>query len=98
MSALVFVDTNVVVYRFDRTEAEKQQRDPVVLDQGVLERAWQLEDRWSLAWWDSLIVAAAFTSGATYLLSEDFQRGQDFGGIEVVDPFSVAPETVLPAS
>ena len=26
MSALVFVDTNVVVYRFDRTEAEKPQR------------------------------------------------------------------------
>jgi predicted nucleic acid-binding protein len=147
MSVLVFVDTNVVVYRFDRTEAEKQQRakdwfdrlwaaqagrlstqvvhetyatltrklgmpaaevrqlvralqawDPVVLDQGVLERAWQLEDRWSLAWWDSLIVAAALTSGATYLLSEDFQPGQDFGGIEVVDPFSVAPDTLLPAS
>jgi predicted nucleic acid-binding protein len=146
MSALVFVDTNVVVYRFDRTEAEKQQRakdwfdrwaaqagrvstqvlhetyatltrklgmpkaevrqvvralqawDPVLPDADVLERAWHVEDRWLLTWWDSLIVAAAVTSGAAYLLSEDFQHGQVFDRIEVINPFAVAPETVLRSS
>ena len=69
--------------------------DPVLLNERVLERAWHLEDRWSLAWWDSLIVAAAFDAGATYLLSEDFQSGQDFEGVRVIDPFAVAPEAIL---
>ena len=146
MSALIFVDTNVVVYRFDSTEPDKQRRaelwldrvwatrtgrvstqvlhetyatftrnlglptpearkivrslqawDPVILDQDVVERAWHLEDRWSLAWWDALIVAAAFASSASYLLTEDMQGGQDFDGVRVIDPFSVLPDTILPA-
>jgi len=146
MSAPVFVDTNVVVYRFDSTEPDKQRQaqlwldrlwatrtgrvstqvlhetyatftrklsmpkqaarkivgalqawDPVLLDQGVVERAWHLEDRWSLAWWDALIVAAAFTVGASHLLSEDLQDGQDFDGVQVIDPFSNLPDTIVPA-
>lgn len=145
MTVRVFVDTNVVVYRFDSSEPDKQSVaqqwldrlwaaragrvstqvlhesyatltrklgmpkaearqivralqawDPVMLDEGVLNRAFHLEDRWSLAWWDSLIVAAAFASGAAYLLSEDLQSGQDFDGVKVIDPFSVVPDVVVP--
>ncbi len=145
MSALIFVDTNVIVYRFDNFEPDKQRRaelwldrlwatragrvstqvlhetyatftrklglpvpearkivrslqawDPVILGQDVLERAWHLEDCWSLAWWDALIVAAAFAANAGYLLSEDMQSGQDFDGVQVIDPFSVLPDTILP--
>jgi predicted nucleic acid-binding protein len=44
-----------------------------------------------------LIVAAAFASNATYLLSEDLQDGQDFDGVRVVDPFSAMPDTILAA-
>ena len=32
---------------------------PVSVDRRVLEGAWNVQDRYQLAWWDSLIVAAA---------------------------------------
>jgi predicted nucleic acid-binding protein len=146
MNARIFVDTNVIVYRFDTTEAEKHQAaeawldrlwesrsgrlstqvlheiyatltrklvipvadartivrslhawDPVRIDDGILEGAWGLEDRFSLSFWDALIVAAARFSEATYLLTEDLQHGQDFDGLQVVSPFVAAPEMILPA-
>lgn len=34
--------------------------DPVPVDGGILERAWSLEQRFKLSWWDALIMAAAF--------------------------------------
>jgi predicted nucleic acid-binding protein len=34
-----------------------------------------------------MIVAAAQTSGAKELLTEDLQHGQDYGGIRVFNPF-----------
>ncbi len=38
---------------------------------------------------------AAKTASCLYLLTEDFQAGQKFDGIEVVNPFLRAPESVL---
>ena len=46
-----------------------------------------VQSRWQLSLWDSLIVAAAQTSGARELLSEDLRHGQEFGGVRVVNPF-----------
>ncbi len=46
-----------------------------------------LQARWQLSLWDAMILAAAQTSGAHELLSEDFNHGQDYGGIRVVNPF-----------
>ncbi len=37
--------------------------------------------------WDALILAAARTSGAAELLTEDFNHGQDYGGIRAINPF-----------
>lgn len=62
---------------------------PLSLEPAVLERAWNLESRYSLSWWDSLIVAAAQASRCGVLLTEDLQDGQQFGSVRVVDPFSV---------
>jgi predicted nucleic acid-binding protein len=59
---------------------------------GLLHRAWYWSDRGGLAYWDSLILAAAETSGCKYLLSEDFQAGRKFGDLTVVNPFTSAPE------
>jgi len=64
---------------------------PVLPDGALILAAWELQDRCSLSWWDSLVVAAARRSGAATLLTEDLQDGQDFGGIVVVNPFR-APE------
>lgn len=134
-----FVDTNLLVYARDASEATKQPRaaewmqrlwqersgrvstqvlqeyyvvvtekldpgltaqqaradvrllqawQPVIPDGGVLESAWQLEDRYKLSFWNALIVAAAIRAGAQYLLTEDLQDGQDLGGVRVVNPFT----------
>ncbi len=40
-----------------------------------------------LSIWDSMIVEAALAGGATTLYSEDFQSGQQFGSLRVVNPF-----------
>ena len=44
-------------------------------------------ERWQVSFWDGLIVAAAKRSGATELLTEDLNHGQDYGGIRAVNPF-----------
>jgi predicted nucleic acid-binding protein len=46
-----------------------------------------LEERNQLQWWDALVIEAALRSGATTLLSEDLQHGQQFGTLTVRNPF-----------
>ncbi len=141
MTARVFVDTNVLVYRYDLSQPAKHRsatdwlerlwetrlgrvstqvqhelyatlsrklgmpRDdartivtsleawqPVDVGHPVVTRAWALEDRHSLSWWDALIVAAAQICGADALLTEDLQHGAEYGGVRVVDPFLVPPQ------
>jgi predicted nucleic acid-binding protein len=144
MSALVFVDTNVLLYAVDsgdrskhaaarvwraelwrrrcgrlsfqvlhefyaqvlrknpsaREQARAEIRDlqawsPVATSQQALEAAWDLQDRYKLPFWDALIVAAARLAACSHLLSEDFQAGQDLGGVLVVSPFQSEPDSVL---
>ena len=142
----VFVDTNVLVYRFDAGKPDKQRAaeawlsrlwetragrlsyqvlrefyvtvtrkltksldtdrarravrtllawDPVACNERIIASAWDLEDRYSLSWWDALIVAAAREQSCPILLSEDLQTGQDLGGVRVVNPFAAKPGEVL---
>lgn len=149
MSALVFVDTNVFVYRHDRSDPAKQARadewiahlarsragrlsfqvlqelyvtltakarigvapseargivqdlavwQPVAIDLGILERAWQVQDGHSVSWWDAVIVAAAQSLGCSLLLTEDLQHGHAFEDVRVVDPFrsrEMAPGEII---
>jgi predicted nucleic acid-binding protein len=81
-------------------EAREDVRDllawqPVGVDGGVLEEAFALFDRYGLSWWDALIAGAARVASCGYLLSEDFQDGQDLGGVVVVDPFAHPPDEIL---
>ncbi len=46
-----------------------------------------LQTRWKTSLWDAMILAAAQASGARELLSEDFQHGQNFGGVTIINPF-----------
>lgn len=70
--------------------------DPVVLDRGTLEGAWALQDRYSLSWWDALIVSAAQVSACSLLLTEDLSHDQELDGVRVIDPLRVEPGTVSP--
>jgi predicted nucleic acid-binding protein len=65
------------------------------VDAGVVELGWKFQDRYRLAYWDALIVAAAKAASCGYLLTEDFQAGQKLDGVEVMNPFSRGPELVL---
>lgn len=66
---------------------------PVPVDVDLVTRAWGIEDRFALSWWDALVVAAAQTAGCTVLLTEDLQDGQDLEGLRVVDPFQHSPDS-----
>jgi len=64
---------------------------PLAVKSAVIERAWRAEERFSLSWWDALVIGAAQHAGCRYLLTEDLQPGQDLGGVAVLDPFANAP-------
>ena len=61
--------------------------DPVVNNGTSILEAMDVERRYKLSFWDALIVVAAQQSGAEVLLSEDFSNGQNYGSVEVVNPF-----------
>ena len=139
-----FVDTNVLLYSVDESEATKRARarqwmealwssdsgrlswqvlnefywnavrklktpaararenvetlalwQPVDFGLALLHRAWYWSDTAGVTYWDSLILAAAESTGCKYLLSEDFQAGQKFGETTILNPFRAAPEDFL---
>lgn len=49
--------------------------------------ALRLTHRYSLSWYDSLIVAGAIQGGCGILYSEDLQHGQTFDNLKVQNPF-----------
>jgi predicted nucleic acid-binding protein len=65
--------------------------EPLAIDEPVLETAWDLQERFSLSFWDALIVAAAFTLECSYLLTEDLSHGQVLDGVRIVNPFRTSP-------
>jgi predicted nucleic acid-binding protein len=146
MTGDVFVDTNILVYSVDASEARKQvaakrwldhlwrrgtgrlsvqvlneyydivtrklkpgldrqqaRQDvrsfmawhPLPHDAATIEAAWNLQDRFSLAWWDALVAAAAQRGGCRVLLSEDFQAGLRVDDLEVINPFHRDPDDAL---
>ena len=85
-----------------REQARSEVRDllawrPVAVDGVILEHAWKIQDRYQFPFWDALIVAAAKSASCRYLLTEDFQAGQDLDGVLVVNPFRNDPRSLLSA-
>ena len=60
----------------------------VELGESVMMVASRLRSRYSLSFWDSMIVAAALQAGASVLYSEDMQHGWQLEEqLRVLDPF-----------
>jgi len=88
---------NVALRRFAQpmTPADAEQYLAVVFrplmaihsSQALYAEALRLHERYSLSWYDALIVAAAIEGQSTLLLSEDLQDGQRFDGVQVQNPF-----------
>jgi len=49
----------------------------------------ELQTRWKLSLWDAMILAAAYQSGASELVTEDFGAGQDYGTLRALNPFAL---------
>ena len=54
----------------------------------MLRRAFAVQQRWQLSFWDSAVVAAAQQAGAHVLWSEDLNPGQNYGGVVIVNPLA----------
>jgi predicted nucleic acid-binding protein len=65
--------------------------NPRVIDSQALRTAWSIEKRFSISFWDALVVASASLTGCAQLLTEDLQPGVRFGDVTVVNPFAVEP-------
>jgi len=63
---------------------------PQPVDRELLLRGREIEQRYRLSWWDSLIVAAAQLQDCDVLLTEDLQAGARFGRVLVRNPFETA--------
>jgi len=53
----------------------------------ILQAALGTCHRYQLSYWDAAIIEAARAIGCHTVLSEDLQHGQDYGGVQVVNPF-----------
>jgi predicted nucleic acid-binding protein len=60
---------------------------PHPVDEPLMRRAREIEERFQISWWDSLVVAAAQLQDCRILLTEDLQDGMTFGTVRVRDPF-----------
>ena len=61
---------------------------PIIeLDFRMVRHAIDMHRRYGIAYWDALIVAAAHRAECTRILTEDFNTGQSYEGITVVNPF-----------
>jgi predicted nucleic acid-binding protein len=61
---------------------------PVVrLSTTSIRKAFEIELRDKLSFWDALIVSAAFQAGVKRIYSEDLNPGQKIAGVTIVNPF-----------
>ena len=69
---------------------------PQPIDDALLARTREVEQRWHLSWEDSMVVAAAQLQRCTLLLSEDLHDGVVYGGVTVRSPFTLEAREPLP--
>jgi predicted nucleic acid-binding protein len=61
--------------------------EPQAIDRSLLIHAREVERRYRLSWWDSMIVAAAELQNCAVLMTEDLQHGLVCGAVTVRNPF-----------
>ena len=54
----------------------------------TMDRAWDIQDRFSLSWWDSLIISSALLARCSRLLTEDLQGGLEIDTLRIENPFA----------
>lgn len=52
----------------------------------IVQAAFLTSSRWRLSYWDAAILEAARSGGCEIVLSEDMADGEDYDGVQVVNP------------
>ena len=63
---------------------------PQDIDEALLRRGREIEQRHRLSWWDSLVVSAAQLQGCELILTEDLQDGAIYGTVTARSPFTLS--------
>jgi hypothetical protein len=63
--------------------------NPRSIDENLLNRAREVEQRFRISWWNSMIVAAAQLQDCALLLTEDLQDNGVYGTVTVRSPFTL---------
>jgi predicted nucleic acid-binding protein len=63
--------------------------NPQAMDIELLHRGRDIEQRYRLSWWDSLIVGAAQLQSCVLLLTEDLRDHSVYGTVTVRNPFTI---------
>lgn len=82
----------------ERARADVRALLPWVADEAWhddLERTWDLQDRYRLSFWDSLLLASARASSCDCFLSEDMHHGLDVDGVVILNPFLSKSEDLV---
>lgn len=58
-----------------------------VNDGSTILQASEIEESYSISFWDAMIVSAAYMKNAAMILTEDLNEGQQMEGITIVNPF-----------
>jgi predicted nucleic acid-binding protein len=59
----------------------------------VTRRAWQLQEQHRFGWWDTMLLASASLAKCDYFFSEDMQHERAAGGLTILNPFHLAPDS-----
>jgi predicted nucleic acid-binding protein len=78
----IFIDTKILFYGVNIDNSEKYEKAGVLLDD-----AFQIQKRFLLSFWDSLILAAAQQTQCSYVVTEDLNHGQKYGKLIATNPF-----------
>jgi predicted nucleic acid-binding protein len=65
---------------------------PQAIDADLLHRAREIQQRYGLSWWDSMVVGSAQMQDCALLLTEDLQDGAAYGSVTVRSPFTLSAE------
>src|SRR5260221_2010390 len=69
---------------------------PLPLDETLLRRAREIEQRWDLSWRDSMAVGAAQLQDCVLLLTDGLPDGPVFGSLTARSPFTLSVGQPLP--
>jgi predicted nucleic acid-binding protein len=67
---------------------------PPHLDRYAVDGAWDVQDRYSLGYWDALIISSAVQQGCNYLLSLELPTTLEADGLQIIQPQATQPTDI----